>query len=79
MNRPSNRFRKGSGCFECINCTRLTRDTGGDNTSLDFKLCAECYELAGLENDIADNGETPAKLADVERLKALILSKGGKV
>jgi len=52
MPRPGNRFQIGSGCFTCQACKRRTRDTGGDNQ--DVGLCAECYDLAGIENTISD-------------------------
>lgn len=78
MNRRlANRFERGSGCYKCGNCKRNTRATGGDNDIL--KLCAECYELGGIENLISDRGETPELVAEVEALKAKIVAKGGKL
>lgn len=44
-----------SGVYACRCCDRMTRQTAGDNDSLD--LCAQCYELAGQENSLSDNGE----------------------
>lgn len=44
-----------SGVYECRCCDRRTRQTAGDNDSLD--LCAECYDLAGQENSLSDSGE----------------------
>jgi len=70
-------FTKGSGCYQCTCCKRLTRDDGhGD--SVHCRLCTECYELAGLENTISDEGSTPELEAEVRELKERIKSKGGK-
>lgn len=47
------RFEKGSGCFTCRVCGRRTRATGqGDNEHV--YLCVECFEIAGLENELQD-------------------------
>lgn len=46
------KFQKGSGCFKCSDCGKMTRDTG-DNGSVN--LCPDCYELAGWENTHSDN------------------------
>ena len=74
---PSNRFVKGCAVYKCRLCQRLTRQTGqGDNDHIG--LCAECYELAGLENVVMDGDELRA--VDVDRihaLRAFIASKGG--
>lgn len=72
----TNRFQRGSGCYTCSNCKRQTRATGG-NDNEHVGLCAECYELAGIENEIADRGQTPERLAEVDRLRQVIISKGG--
>ena len=73
----NSRFQKGSGVFQCESCKRSTRDTGGDNTSL--RLCEECYELAGIENQISDQGGTPELRAEVEKWKARCVAKGGRL
>jgi hypothetical protein len=44
---------RGKSTYNCGCCKRLTRNTG-DEGGVD--LCAECYELAGTENEISDNG-----------------------
>jgi hypothetical protein len=49
-----NRFRRGGGgVYKCEICERSTRqvDQGGDS-----RLCQECWDLAGLENMVSDNG-----------------------
>lgn len=73
----NNRFKRGSGCFSCSDCKRQTRDTGGDNT--DLELCEECYEMAGIENAIADGNNDTALLAKLAELKAACIAKGGKL
>lgn len=47
------KFAKGQSTFTCRCCKRLTRDTGGEGG---VELCAQCYELAGLENELSDYG-----------------------
>lgn len=74
-----NRFERGSGCFTCGICGRLTRDTG-DNASVE--LCPECYELCGIENHLNDYGtkesNTAGYLKEAKRLFDAIAKKGGK-
>lgn len=54
MNRNANRFQRGSGCFKCECCERMTRSTGrGDNEHA--RLCAQCYDAGGAENHHSDN------------------------
>ena len=73
-----NRFQRGSGVYSCGNCTRKTRSTGnGDNEHL--RLCAECYELGGIENEISDCGSTPEREAECDALRRAIVAKGGKL
>jgi len=74
--KNASRFQKFSGCYRCQSCKRKTRATGrGDNEN--NNLCAECYDMAGIENEISDCGSTPERVAEIEALKAIILSKGG--
>jgi hypothetical protein len=48
-----NKFAKGSGCYACEVCGKLTRSTGlGDNEHAG--LCAACYDKGGDENAVAD-------------------------
>jgi hypothetical protein len=69
-------FEKRSGCYPCGVCKRMTRSTGrGDNENVG--LCAECYDMCGIENEMSDHGETPELLAELESIKAVIISKGG--
>lgn len=50
-------FVKGGGStYTCRCCKRVTRPTGtGDNDGV--RLCVQCYDLAGEENHLSDNGE----------------------
>ena len=74
----SSYFKKGSGVYKCGCCGRSTRATGrGDNEN--NGLCAECYDLAGIDNEIVDGY---VELDDVRDQYAGLLrairSKGGK-
>lgn len=55
-------FKRGTGVYQCHVCSRQTRATGrGDNENAG--LCAQCYELAGIENAISD-GDDPSEWRD---------------
>jgi hypothetical protein len=69
-------FTHGSGVYACRCCGRKTRDDGNGD-SVNVMSCTQCYELAGIENEIADCGATPERLAEVEALKTEIRAKGG--
>tara|TARA_R110000868_G_scaffold192806_6_gene437390 strand:+ start:1895 stop:2101 length:207 start_codon:yes stop_codon:yes gene_type:complete len=50
-------FKKGSGCFKCVCCEKLTRITGRtDNESV--QVCDSCYEACEEENFLSDTGKT---------------------
>lgn len=49
------KFVKGSSTFKCSQCDRLTRFTG--DQSVDAKICPQCWDLAGYENQLSDDGE----------------------
>jgi hypothetical protein len=51
--------RGGRGVFKCEICGRNTRRT---DQGADSELCSECWELAGIDNAVNDNG--PATLGD---------------
>lgn len=74
-----NRFETGTGCYACNACGRKTRSTGnGDNENV--RLCVQCWELAGIENEISDGHATRAERAEeIAQLEAEIAAKGGKV
>ena len=46
-----NRFLKGSGCFKCERCGKLTRDTHGCGT----RLCGKCNDYLENYNSHIDN------------------------
>lgn len=52
------RFERGSAVYKCVSCKRATRNTGDEGQ---LELCYECFELAGLDNQINDSGEVPSK------------------
>lgn len=52
-----NRFVKGSGCFRCSVCKKLTRLVGQSNES----LCRPCEDFAMWENGVADGNITLAE------------------
>lgn len=68
-------FQQGSGCYTCATCGRKTRNTG---QSLSSELCPQCWDLAGLENEVSDGHQTLEEaLPEARRLLAEIRSKGG--
>lgn len=75
MSRNSH-FARGSGVYACRCCGRSTRSTGrGDNENV--SLCAECFDLAGEENSLSDNGEFYSSREEVLRLIEAVAQKGG--
>jgi hypothetical protein len=48
------RFQKGQKVYTCQSCKKQTRNVGGDEFYAG--LCADCYELAGIDNSLTDNG-----------------------
>jgi hypothetical protein len=74
-NRNS-RFGRGTGSFKCECCGRGTRHTGVQ--SADSKTCPQCYELAGIENEISDGQVTQEERQPmINELAAEIRAKGG--
>ena len=37
----NSKFKRGSGCFKCEICKKLTRDTGQDNAGIYCKSCED--------------------------------------
>ena len=71
-------FRRGSSTFPCNVCCRLTRDTGVQSAG--NKICPQCFELAGIENEISDGYTTlEEKKTAIESYVAEIAAKGGDV
>lgn len=67
-------FQKGSGCFICSSCGNRTRVTTQDVDT----VCEDCYELAGLENGVADGHPFTDYAAEARERYNRIVSKGGK-
>ncbi len=44
----------GASTYLCRICKHNTRNVGGDEMGV--RLCLPCYELAGIENALSDNG-----------------------
>jgi hypothetical protein len=73
----NSQFKSGSGCYSCDACKRQTRESGSGESNC--RLCFECFERCSYENQMADEGESPALLAEVEALAAAANAKGGSV
>jgi hypothetical protein len=67
-------FAPGSGCFVCEDCGKRTRNTG-DNGQCN--LCPDCFEIAGIENEISDCGDEDGLLQS--QIDAIRASQGGAV
>ena len=79
MAHITNRFTKGSGCYICNSCGLKTRSTG-DNGQC--HLCENCYDLAGFDNMVSDNGIeslTEGNIADIRNMAANLIQRGGTV
>jgi hypothetical protein len=63
--------------FKCMTCERMTRDTG---QGVDH-LCMECFNIAGLDNQVNDSGEpcTPEILAECNHMLKIIEKRGGNI
>lgn len=72
----ASRFQRGSGCYKCEACGRKTRNTGAQ--SMGSKTCEQCWDLAGIENEISDGHETVETLREsIQSLLAKIEANGG--
>ncbi|MHB1260352.1 MAG: hypothetical protein ACYC2H_01415 [Thermoplasmatota archaeon] len=70
------RFQRGHSTYACGVCSRLTRATGAQ--SLGSDLCPQCWDLAGIENEISDGHTTlEARSAEITDLVDDIRAKGG--
>ncbi len=71
-------FHRGSSVFPCNVCGRKTRDTGVQ--SVGNKICPQCYELAGIENEISDGYHTFEERKDqIKEYMDEIAAKGGDI
>jgi hypothetical protein len=72
----NDRFNRGQSVYTCDTCGRKTRYTGAQ--SVGSRLCSQCYELAGVENEISDGHRTAADArAQIVALMAEIREAGG--
>lgn len=72
------KFHKGSAAFKCNVCRRGTRDTGVQSAG--NKICPQCFELAGIENEISDGYCTrEERLDEIKSYVAEVAAKGGDV
>ena len=46
-------FQKGSGCYTCRDCGKLTRETGDGESNCE--LCKNCFWIVQWENGCVDN------------------------
>jgi hypothetical protein len=60
----NDRFKRGSGVFQCRHCTRQTRDTNGDNGRAE--LCEDCYDGCAQDNGYCDTSD-PIEKAQFKR------------
>jgi hypothetical protein len=69
---------KAGSTYKCDVCGRGTRNTGVQ--SVGSGLCPQCYDLAGIENEISDGYATrPEKGSEILRLTSEIAAKGGSL
>ncbi len=55
--KNSSKFQKGSGCYTCKVCNKLTRGNGkGYHES--FQMCERCFLIEEGENAVADGNMT---------------------
>lgn len=68
--------KRGGSVYTCDTCGRSTRHTGAQ--SLGSTLCPQCFDLAGIENEISDGHATiEEKREEIAALIAEIREKGG--
>ena len=72
----NNRFQRGHRpVFICATCGRSTRLTGQGND----ELCAECWELAGLENSVLDGTPFSEIASERDYLVNQAVKRGGNL
>jgi hypothetical protein len=72
------KFYRGSAVFKCNVCGRGTRDTGVQSAG--NKICPQCFELAGIENEINDGHSTLEEcIIEIVSLVREVKEKGGNV
>ena len=73
-----NTFTTAAGStYRCECCGRRTRNTGAQ--SVGSKTCPQCWDLAGIENEIGDGYTTlDEQRTAIDALLAKIETKGGQ-
>jgi len=66
---------RNGGVFTCTSCGRRTRAT---QDQANDEICEDCYELAGLENGVADGCAPSEYLSEALERYQRIVSRGGK-
>lgn len=70
LKEKNDKFKKGTGCYKCQSCGKMTREVSGDAA---FRgLCKECDEIGDLEVRLCDGDIT-----QVEFDKLVITDKDG--
>lgn len=70
------KFLRGSGCYACEICGRQTRNNG--EQAMGSKLCPECWDAAGAENEFQDGYIDEAELRrKLLNIRAEVVRKGG--
>lgn len=76
MAKRSTFTKAGGSTYKCECCGRGTRNTGSQ--SLGSKTCPQCWDLAGIENEISDGHCTlEERRTLIDELLAEIRAKGG--
>lgn len=71
-------FHRGSAVYNCGTCGRGTRATGVQ--AVGSELCPQCWDIAGIDNQINDDGRSGPNEGEASEVSALlkqIVSKGG--
>ena len=56
INASNKYFKKGSGCFTCQDCGKLTRNTGYSHSNMDDEFCIDCIKEGEAQNHRSDTG-----------------------
>jgi hypothetical protein len=76
--RKFNRFQPHTSVFTCRCCGRKSRETARNSGAGD--ICGQCYDLAGIENEISDGHCTAAeRKGEVLALTRELSAAGGSL
>ena len=67
MTNSNSKFQKGSGCYTCECCGKLTRETGKLNSSdaAFIKICVRCFEIGDDELMVQDGDMTEEDFVEI--------------